>query len=716
MILISTRWTPVAAGDAATAVLRVHANQRAAYPIPRFITGKFAEHLGHNIYNGMSAQILQNPTLAAFPFWNGQTTPDGVAAFQSDRDKILPDLRRQARNQGWPDTELDRLVESYQDGLAGGWTRLGLHDQVSVSPDTGPYGGRAQRIEVKHSAGGIAQWTWLPLHRVRQYDFEIMARSPDLTQLTVSLVTGQSTGAVGRVTGIGNAWRLVHGRLELGPDAPADAPYRFALMSDRPGQIVVERILLLPADHVQGADPDVIRWLKESRLPILRWPGGNYVSAYHWQDGVGPAERRPTRPNYGWGGVEPNLFGTDEFIAFCRAVGCEPMICVNAGNGTPEEAARWIQYCNGSARTPMGKLRAANGHPKPFGVRYWEVGNELWGRWQVHWTTAPGYVDRYRQFAGAMQAADPAIQLYACGAPVFWGKSWNDTLIAGASPLLTATTDHPLIGGDVSPDTDPLDVYRDFMGVPQVLEQKWKALGADMDRAGIRHPRLAVTELQLFAHLSGNAPANRPVRLTRENLVNPGTLAEGLYDVLIYHAAVRLAPFVTMVTHSATVNHGGGLRKERERVFANPCYYAQAAFADFAQATPVGLDLQAPEIIAPRVLSDFRGATAHCAYPALDALAALAANGDLLLSLVQRGTAGPLTVQVQIDGFPAALTATMRLLTSDVPWAGNTRQAPAAVTPVDSIIAVAGGQMEVTLPPFSVARIRVPRTSSPSPQ
>ena len=94
---------------------------------------------------------------------------------------------------------------------------------------------------------------------------------------------------------------------------------------------MVQRILLRPSDHLNGADPEIVQDLKESRLPILRWPGGNFVSAYHWRDGVGPLEARPTLPNFAWGRLEPNLFGTDEFMAFCKAVGCEPMICVNGG-------------------------------------------------------------------------------------------------------------------------------------------------------------------------------------------------------------------------------------------------------------------------------------------------------------------------------------------------------------------------------------------------
>ncbi len=457
---------------------------------------------------------------------------------------------------------------------------------------------------------------------------------------------------------------------------------------------------------MSGFDPDVVRMLKESRLPILRWPGGNFVSSYHWEDGIGPLNRRPTRPNYAWAGLEPNLFGTDEFIAFCRAVGCEPMICVNAGDGTPEEAARWIQYCNGPADSPMGRLRAANGHPQPYNVRYWEAGNELWGRWQCHWSTPAGYADRYRLFARAMLAADPGIQLYACGAPVLWGTDWNKTLISTCAKELRRTTDHPLIGGDVSPSADPLDVYRDFMATPDILEAKWAELRKMMQDAGIVDPILAITELQLFAHLAGADP-NSPAHLTRENLVNPGTHAEAIYDTLLYHTAVRLAPFVDMVTHSATVNHGGGLRKQRERVYANPCHYAQGAFAAFAGATPVSAQLTCSKEKAPFVLPGIKSAGPDLSYTTVSALAAVAPDGALLISLVNRGIAGSVRVSIDVQNFKPASSAEFWLLSAKVPWAANTLEAPQAVTPVVSSIEVKGGSLTVDLPLYSVAHVRV---------
>src|SRR6266545_2908072 len=697
--------------DPSHAVLRVRANERSPYPIPKFITGKFAEHLGWNIYNGMDAQILKNPTFADYPFSTGQMTPDGVAKFHVEDARISEELRRQAARFGWPESELDGLVTARGDALAGFWTRVGDRDAVQASPDAGPHGGRAQRVQVKAAGQGIAQWTWLPLHRQRRFEFEIMARSPDITSLTVALSAQgkEKPVAIAALNGLSTEWKKLTGTLVVPAEQPADAACQFRITAGAAGQFVVRHAFLRPADHIQGADPDVVRLLKESRLPVLRWPGGNFASTYHWEDGVGPVERRPTKPNYAWGGVELNTFGTDEFIAFCRAVGCEPMICVNAGGGTPEEAARWIEYCNGPADSTMGRLRAANGHAEPFNARHWEVGNELWGKWQFYWTSAAGYVDRFKQFTRAMRAADPGIKLYACGAPAMWGKEWNDTLIAGAAPSLGSITDHPLIGGNVSPAAAPIDVYRDFMAVPEVLERKWAALRDDLRRAGVTAPRLAVTELQLFAHIGRATGSNAPVRLTRENLPGQASITEALYDVLIYHAAVRLAPFVEMVTHSAIVNHGGGLRKERERVWANPCHYAQAAFADFAQATPVAVEIESVMERAPIVLPDLKNAAREASFSAVDALAALAKDGSLLLSIVSRGTAGPVRLEVELNDFKPAGSAELLTLAAEAPWAGNTMETPDAIKPARSRVDLRGGRIEVELRPYTWLRARIPK-------
>jgi alpha-N-arabinofuranosidase len=696
--------------DPHQAELRVHTDTRSSYRIPRFITGKFAEHLGFNIYNGMDAQILRNPTFAEYPVRNGQMNPDGVAEFLTEGPQLNLEFRRLAARFGWPESELDRLAQARAEGLAAFWTREGQKDAVQVSPDTGPNAGRAQRVKVLAGGQGVGQWTWLPLHRTHEFDVDVLARSRELRALVVSVWAQEREQQVAsvRLDGVSSEWRTLHGKLLMPVDLPSGAAYRLTVTADGAGEFVLAHAFLRPTDAINGADPDIIRFLQDAHLPLLRWPGGNFVSSYHWQDGVGPIELRPTSPNLAWGGVELNTFGTDEFIAFCRTVGCEPMICVNAGSGTPEEAARWIEYCNGSVTSPMGALRATNGHPEPFHVRHWEVGNELWGHWQMRWTTAPGYVDRYQRFARAMLSADSNIVLYACGAPAMSGRQWNDTLIGGLAPAMPHITDHPLIGGTVSPTNAPLNIYRDFMAVPEVLQGKWDELQSAMRTGGIGNPKLAVTELQLFAHLGRTSSSNDIVQLTPDRLPSQGTITEAIYDVLIYHAAVRLQPFVELITHSAVVNHGGGLRKERERVWANPCHYAQAGFTSFAGAVPVQVEIASAVESAPMVLPDLRHAAKSADYVLVDALAALAPDGALLLSVVPRGTDGPISCRVLLDDFPAASDAQVRILSADAPWIDNTLQEPDRIRPVDSTTPVSNGVLMVELRPYSVVRIRVP--------
>src|SRR5512138_1579589 len=144
---LSAVWAAPAAGaEPDQATLRVRAADRSAHVIPKHITGKFTEHLFHNVSHGIEAQILRNPTFAEVPFWTGQQSPDGVSTFHWEREKITEELRRQGRRFGWPDAELGPLTDAWNDSLAGWWTRLGGREAVQVSPDTAAHGQRAQRV------------------------------------------------------------------------------------------------------------------------------------------------------------------------------------------------------------------------------------------------------------------------------------------------------------------------------------------------------------------------------------------------------------------------------------------------------------------------------------------------------------------------------------------------------------------------------------------
>ena len=164
-----------------------------------------------------------------------------------------------------------------------------------------------------------------------------------------------------------------------------------------------------------GCRADVLAALRRLDMTAMRYPGGNFVSGYHWQDGVGPRAKRPTVRELAWQSIEPNRFGTDEYIGLCRKLGWTPMLTVNLGTGTPEEARDWVEYCNCPAGTRYADLRAANGSREPHAVNLWCLGNEMDGPWQLGHLPADQYAIRAQQAAKMMKDTDSTIELVACG-------------------------------------------------------------------------------------------------------------------------------------------------------------------------------------------------------------------------------------------------------------------------------------------------------------
>ena len=180
-----------------------------------------------------------------------------------------------------------------------------------------------------------------------------------------------------------------------------------------------------------GFRKDVMEASKQLGVSILRWPGGNFVSGYHWEDGIGPISARPKRKELAWGVVEPNTVGTDEFLQYAERLGTQPYIPVNLGTGTLDEARNWVEYCNSDTGTYYANLRAKNGHVKPYKVKYWGLGNEMDGSWQMGAKTADDYGKYALEAAKLMKWVDPAIKLTVCGLSYWAGNTpeWNRTVL-----------------------------------------------------------------------------------------------------------------------------------------------------------------------------------------------------------------------------------------------------------------------------------------------
>jgi alpha-N-arabinofuranosidase len=165
----------------------------------------------------------------------------------------------------------------------------------------------------------------------------------------------------------------------------------------------------------RGFRRDVLEALRPLAMPVMRYPGGNFVSCYDWRDGIGPRESRPRRPDYAWRSIETNQFGVDEFIAWAADLGAQPMLAVNLGTAGTTDAAQLLEYCNLSGGIYWADQRRRNGHAEPYGVKLWCLGNEMDGPWQAGHVPAPVYAQRAQQAALVMKGLDPTIETVLCG-------------------------------------------------------------------------------------------------------------------------------------------------------------------------------------------------------------------------------------------------------------------------------------------------------------
>ena len=189
-----------------------------------------------------------------------------------------------------------------------------------------------------------------------------------------------------------------------------------------------------PLSDAKGYRRDVMQAVKDLEVPLLRWPGGNFVSNYNWRDGIGPVKQRPPRLEMAWGTIEDNHFGTHEFLDYCEQINTDPYICFNLGTGTWGEAQQWLEYVNGTQDTEITRLRKKNGREKPWNVTYWGLGNEMDGYWQMGHRSAEDYSAYALECAKLAKLTDPRVKLIAAGASNFRPGSdwiaWNRTVLA----------------------------------------------------------------------------------------------------------------------------------------------------------------------------------------------------------------------------------------------------------------------------------------------
>ena len=362
----------------------IHAGQ-VGEPLSALVYGQFIEHLGRCIYGGIWAEMLEDRKFY-FPV-TAQYNP-----YRSLRSSPFP--------------------------VVGGspWEILGDANGVTMHGDH-PFVGRHTPLILEGS--GVRQRD-LGVTQGAAYVGYAWLKSAGSAAAAVEISLAWGEGAANRqsvrIDGIQGEYRRFPFQVTAGGTSDR------AMLDVRvlAGPALLGTISLMPGNHVEGMRADTLELLRRLKAPIYRWPGGNFVSGYDWRDGIGDRDRRPPRTNPAWTGVEHNDFGMHEFVRFCVLVGAEPSIVVNTGFGDAHSAAAQLEYCVGGPDTYWGARRAAHGAAEPFELRYWGIGNEMWGSWQLGYMRLEHYVLKQNWVVDTMRAVDPDIICIASGQAGPW--------------------------------------------------------------------------------------------------------------------------------------------------------------------------------------------------------------------------------------------------------------------------------------------------------
>ena len=327
-----------------------------------------------------------------------------------------------------------------------------------------------------------------------------------------------------------------------------------------------------PLSDERGYRRDVLEAARGLRVPILRWPGGNFVSGYHWTDGVGPREERPRKTELAWFTEESNRFGTDEFVEYCRLLGAEPYICVNMGTGTIDEAQAWVEYCNGTGDTYWANLRRQNGHEEPYGVKYWGLGNEMYGEWQIGALEAEDYVKKAREFAKVMKWTDPGIELVSCGLSGL--TDWDRLVVEKLAPFVDYHSVHIYTGSD--------DHWSNVLA-PHQADRALRTVRATIDRARyegrIEHPiHVAYDEWNVWFR----------ERAAETQLEERYNLSDALAVATYLNVFARNCETVKIANLAQMVNVIAPIRTSEDDLFLQTIYHPLRLCAEHMQ--PVVLD------------------------------------------------------------------------------------------------------------------------------
>ncbi len=647
--------------------IQIDAQQKANYRIPRTVFGTFLEPIGNSTYNGLWAEILQNPSLEE-NLWS-------VGA-----------VARMIQEQ-------PELVRASQLALPLPWEPLDPAEGNRYEPRWGDAANSWRSLAifgVPGKATGIKQEVYLPVHRELEYRGSVYAKHlSGPANLTVSLrVRGNADQVLSesKIDAPDTQWHKYDFSLavpqgKLGMLEPVD----FVVQVEGDERVEVDQLSLVPVDAVDGMDPDIVRMAKDMHTPLVRF-GGNFTSAYHWRDGIGPRDKRVSMLNIAWGIPEYNQFGTDEFLRFCKLIGAEPQIALNLGSGTAQEAADWVSYVNDHWPTHGGLL--------------WELGNELWGNWNLGYPTIEELPGRTRQFSEAIRRVDPRARLIATGQDPDNYQQWNAAQLTNPPGTFDFLSTHFVVTTDrlqqahATPDTVALDGF----ALPVELGRRLRGMQGQIDQtAGYRgKAHIAFTEW-LWVCCGDRRPPNAP----KWDNMGGAVITAGFLNMLLENADIVPISDMTGIVEFA------GIWKKRARVFGTPAYYAFQMYAGADMDLPVKALAEAGHYDVQHGVTRMPDIAD---VPFLDVAAALNKSGDkLTLFCVNRHLDQDVPANIALKGFAARGKAEVETLNSDSIYDANDELEPEAITPVHSSTAIKKGVLSYAFPRASVTRIEVSR-------
>ncbi len=458
-------------------------------------------------------------------------------------------------------------------------------------------------------------------------------------------------------------------------------PADFVVQVEGDEQVGLDELSLMPADNLDGLDPDAVAMAKAMDTTIVRF-GGNFTSSYDWRNGIGPRDKRISMMNLAWGIPEYNTFGTDEFLHFCSLIGAEPQFALNLGDGTPQQAAAWVRYIDQHWHNHSGLL--------------WELGNELWGNWNLGYPTLDQLAPRTLAFSKAVRAVDPTARLIATGADPDHFSRWNSIQLGNPAGTFNDLSTHFVVTVTDTqmrhPSTDFIDSAAFALPVElgRRLEDQQNQINRFPAFAGKAH--IAFTEWLFIGHRPG-VP----------DFTNMGGAIDtaGLFNMLMRHTSVVPVSDMTGIMDFA------GIWKDRGQVYGAPGYYA---FKMYAAARPVQPVTVTTDSGSYSVRHGVTRLPDIANVPYLDVVAALDKSGSrLTLFCVNRSLDTDIPANIDILHFPTADHADIQTLRSNSISDVNDADNPLRVIPVHTSETVRAGALHHIFPQESVTVITLDR-------